>query len=347
MNRQLGALSGLAMLLIIVNHSIQMGTTVPLELGYAPVEGVGRYLLFGLQALGAFAVPVFLFVSGSFITYAARGEAALSYRFIGASLRHIMFPYLFWSLVFYMVVFLHYGEQYSPLGYVRNLLVGYPFHFVPLLAFYYLLSPVLVRLGKRYGWLLLAAIGLYQLLLIPLSAPQRFGFPFADPLRFLFPPVLGNTMADWGIYFPLGLVFSLHAASLRPWLRRLRWGFVTATVALFVLGVLDAFAVVQAPLARYLCPVALLLVVPVIERNAIPYARPLEKLGKRSYGLYLTHLIVLDLALWGIQVVAPFLFHYVALLYPLLFLVALQVPLFLMEYIARPPMFRSYRYVFG
>jgi peptidoglycan/LPS O-acetylase OafA/YrhL len=347
MNRQLGALSGLAMLLIVINHSIHMGTQFLQQEGYPLVQGAGEYLLFGLQALGIFAVPIFMFISGSFVTYAARGDVSLSRKFLGTTITHILLPYVLWSLLFYIVIHLHYGTRYTILEILHNLTVGYPFHFIPLLIFFYLLSPLLVYLGRKYPWLVLAVVGFYQLLLIILRAPGSFAFPFADHLQFLFPPIIGNTFADWGLYFPLGVIFSLHAASLRPWLTRLKGVSVAATIAFFALGILDAWMLVHAPLARYLCPLTFLLIVPSIDRQSIPLVRQLEKIGRRSYGIYLTHLIVLDLVLLVLSSWMPWTFNHPGLLYPFLILFALQAPLFVMGRLARPPMLRTYRYVFG
>ena len=90
-----------------------------------------------------------------------------------------------------------------------------------------------------------------------------------------------------------------------------------------------------------------MLLAPSIQRNWIPGARRLETVGKRSYGLYLTHLIVLDLTLWGIQALAPGLFRFQLLLLPLLFVVALFTPLLAMDGLAHSPRRTVYRYVFG
>ncbi|HZD10818.1 MAG TPA: hypothetical protein VE553_05690, partial [Candidatus Binatia bacterium] len=164
----------------------------------------------------------------------------------------------------------------------------------------------------------------------------------------LFPPVLGNSLADWAIYFPMGLVFSLHASPLKTHLARWKWFFVSVTAAIFVLGLLDVHGVVAAPWARFLCPFTLLFVVPVLERRNLPSVARLEQLGKRSYGLYLTHLIVIDLLLVLIRSLMPSLLAWQLLLVPVLFAAGLATPMLLMNSMARQaPARRVYRYVFG
>jgi peptidoglycan/LPS O-acetylase OafA/YrhL len=344
MNRQFPALSGLAMLLIVLNHTIELGTKMPVSYGFPRVEGGMRVVLTLLQTLGVFAVPTFLFISGAFISYAARGEPPrLTAKFFVGSLAHIWWPYFLWSLLFYVVVFLQLGERYTLLGYGKNILVGYPFHFVPLLLLFYLLSPLLVRLGRHYAAFLIAAFGIYQLCLLTLLQTEAL----PQSMKVLRPPVVGRTFADWGVYFPLGLVYGLHMKAMVPRLQKLRWPLMVLTFAAFILRSLHVNGVVHLPLIADLAPLPFVMLLPAIDRRSIPLIGTLEEIGKRSYGLYLTHLLVLDLTLWVIGTAMPGLFHYQVALLPILFLVALQVPLLLMNSLARSPARAIYRFALG
>lgn len=348
MSRQFVAFSGLAMVLIVLNHSIQLGMEATVAAGHAVPGGLARFLLTLLQALGVFAVPIFLFISGAFVAYAAKGAPRLSVKFVWKSIRHILWPYLVWSIIFYALIYLHGGQTFSFTGYLKNLATGYPFHFVPLLILFYVASPVLIPAAKRHPWLLLGAIGGYQLLLITIRHPDVLSVTLPDLARLLNFPVVGETFSDWGIYFPLGAVISLHASTLRPRLKQVRWVSVLLALALFILGLIHATGAVNAPWARYFAPLPLIFVVPVVQRGSIPAVHQLEKIGRRSYGLYLTHLIVIDLLRWAIELIAPQLFAYQLLLYPSLFLVGLVVPVIVMSDMAqRKPTRRVYRYVFG
>lgn len=348
MQRQYMALSGLAMALVVLNHAIHMGLLGLSELGYPALPAGWRFTLTAVQALGVFAVPIFFVVSGSFMAYAARSAPRLSPSFVWKSVRHIVWPYVLWSLLYYALMAVYQGERYSALGYLKNLAVGYPFHFVPLLITFYVLAPLLIPLARRYSWLLLVAVGLYQLFLLALREPGLFGFAFPAQLDVLFPLVLGNPLADWAIYFPMGLVFGLHAARWKPQLLKLRWAFVAATALLFGLGLLDVAGVVVAPWARYLCPAPLMFVLPTIERKAIPAVGQLERIGKRSYGLYLTHLIVMNLVLMALELIGGQAIFLIVLIFPLLLVAGLLIPMWLMDsFQQRGPTRKVYRYVFG
>ncbi|MFO7536924.1 MAG: acyltransferase [Chloroflexota bacterium] len=349
MSRQLGAFSGLAMILIVLNHAIHMGLEATTDYGGFTLAAWERTLLSVLQGLGVFAVPIFLFVSGSFVAYAARARRVegISYQFIWAGLRHILIPYLIWSLIFYLVVYLLRGEQHTALGYVKNILVGYPYHFIPLLVFFYLLAPILVYLSRRWSWLILLLVGAYQLFLLNARDPAILGVAFPESWQLLVVPVLTKTMADWGIYFPLGLVFSLHMGQIRPYLQRFKWIAAGLTLLFFVLALLDANGMINLAIARFLCPLTFILLIPIIERSTIPLVRHLEKIGKKAYGLYLTHLLILEIVVLLIGTQLPQLLNYPLILYPLLFGLAVLLPLLLMDTIARSPTRPAYRYLFG
>lgn len=348
MKRQFLALSGLAIVIVVLNHSIHMGSLGIREIGLPQARGLERLALAVLSAVGTFAVPTFLFTSGSFVSYAARrNPPRLPWKTVWAALKRLVWPYLVWSIVFYVYVYFRKAEGFTLWGYLKNLIVGYPFHFIPILLFYYVCSPVLVRLTDRFGYVLIAGIALYHAFLLALVFPSTFGISVPDWTDVLIPPVLGRPMAQWGVYFPLGLVFSLKAKEISPWLQRLRILPAAATGVFFVLLILNDFGVLHFPAAYYLCPPAFLFLAPTINRNSIPFVRQLEKAAKHSYGLYLTNLIVLDLAVFGAQALLPGLLAHQLLFCLMLFAVALAVPLGVMHGVARTPGKVAYRYVFG
>jgi len=239
MNRHFVALSGLSIVIVVLNHSIHMGTLGIQKLGLPQAEGLEHLVLVMLSGLGTFAVPTFLFTSGSFVAYAARRTPpALPWSNVWAAVKRILWPYVVWSIVFYIYVYFRKAEGYTLWGYVQNLIVGYPFHFIPILLFYYVCSPVMVRLTPRFGYVLLAALALYQAFLIGLVHPSTYGLSVPDWTDVLVPPVLGRPMARWGIFFPLGLVYSLKAKEIAPWLQRFKIVSAVTTGALFLLLIL-------------------------------------------------------------------------------------------------------------
>ncbi len=348
MSRQYVALSGLAMVLIVLHHSIDLQVSELLSHGHEIAYQWQNLILVMLHRSGKPAVPLFLFISGSFIAYAARGNPPkLSWHTARSSILRLLWPYLVWSMVFYLLVFVQRGEAQSPLGYVKNLLVGYPFHFIPLLIFYYAISPLLAPLSRRFGLALLLVIGAYQVVLIMIEYPGTLGITLPSWADYLSPPILGGTLALWAIYFPLGMVIGLNLKQVKPVLRRFVWVLAAVTILFYALDVLDTAALADFPAAVHIYPLTLVLMAPLVSRNAIPAVKSFEAVGKNTYGVYLTHLIVIDLALLVIYTFAPWLLPLPLLTVAIVFVLALGIPMLVMDLMARGRARSVYRYMFG
>lgn len=348
MSRQYVALSGLAMVLIVLHHSIDVYVGWLPAHGMELADGWQSLVLVVFHRLGKAAVPLFLFVSGSFIAYAARGNPPrLSWNTARSSILRLLWPYLLWSAVFYVLIFWQHNEVYSPFGYVKNLLVGYPFHFIPLLLFFYAISPLLAPVSRRYGLPLVLLVGLYQAVLISIEFPGTFGIYPPQWAEFLSPPVLGHTLALWAIYFPLGMVVSLNLTKAKPHLRRAIWFLIPFTLVFYLLDVLHTANFLDMPAAVHVYPLTVVLIAPLVNRNSIPRVKELEIVGKSTYGLYLTHLIVIDLSLMAIFAVLPALLSFPIPMVIVLFALASAIPLATMNFVATGRTRVAYRYVFG
>jgi peptidoglycan/LPS O-acetylase OafA/YrhL len=347
-NRQFAALRGLAIILVVFDHAIHMPVAEFGRVGLLPPTGLAHWLLVVLQQPGAIAVPIFLFLSGCFMVYAVNGrEMPVAYRIIASNLRYIVVPYLVWSLIFYVVAYLLQYERLELVDYVKGLLVGYPFNFVPILIFFYLLGPWLVLAVRRRPWLVLAAVFGYQLFLVNVHSPGALGMVFPAWTWWLSPPILRSTLAKWAIYFPLGVVYGLHGKAILEPLRRLWLPLAATGIVLFGLRVA---AIIQGWDARALAvvsPIPFILLCIVVKRERIPLAGRLEQYGRKSYGLYLTNLIVLSLLLAGIQVAIPWLLPHLIVVIPVLFFVTLNVPFWVMTLVERQPTRLIQRFVFG
>ena len=341
MNRQYAPLGGVAIALIVLNHAIHYGLQV------SPVAGSWLYLLIVLQALGAFAVPTFLFLSGAFVSYAA---GKLSLRLLRTSMARLLWPYVTWSTIFYVLIFMIGGQSYHFFGYIKNLLVGYPYNFVPLLAFWYVVAHPLASVARRRGRLVLGIAGTCQIALIAIRFPGLFGLTLPLPAwtRALTPPVLFTPLSVWAIYFPLGLVLSLQDARLRPRLHRWKWVAIATTLLLFLLGIVDAFKIALVPWARFAAPVPLMFVLPIIRRDSIPLLRRFEMIGRQSYGIYLSHFVIINLIVEVFTNRHLGAIRHPLVVFPSFFFIALTGPLLLMNVTARMRSFPEvYGYLFG
>jgi peptidoglycan/LPS O-acetylase OafA/YrhL len=145
----------------------------------------------------------------------------------------------------------------------------------------------------------------------------------------------------------LGIIYSQHRQWFNGLLQRI-WPVLAAlALILYVLAVLNEAAFLVFPLAEVLLPLPLILLMPLMRREWIPSAQKLERVGKRSYGLYLTNLIIIYLVLFILQAAAPGLLGIYLLVVPLLFLAALFIPTLLMNATDRVTGPNASRYVFG
>jgi peptidoglycan/LPS O-acetylase OafA/YrhL len=325
-----------------------MSTQAAQDLGYPLPLGWEHFTLQVLRSFGVFAVPIFLFVSGSFFAYTAQGNnPKITYRMVWAGLQHLFWPYLLWSIVFYMVIFFLDGTKYSLTGYLKNLLVGYPFHFVPLIVFFYLISPVLVPLIRRFPWAVLTGIAIYQIFLMNILDSNTLGFPFPDWTNYLAPFVIRGTLASGAIFFPLGVIYNLKVKDIKPQLVKYKGLFFVLTLIFFGFSILNGMGWIKFPLAVFLAPIMLVLFLPSVRRESIPLFHQLEKLGWKSYGLYLTNLIMLSLILLFVKTFIPGVLHYQLVILPFLFALTLAIPLVVMREFERIPARKVYKFVFG
>lgn len=112
MTKRLFLLNGLAILAVVCSHATGWGSIAmsPWADRYRLVVGpdydqtgtLPYYMLLAMKCLMPFSVPAFLFVSGFFVAYAARGsQSALSWKMVIVRLRNLLVPYLIWSVVIF------------------------------------------------------------------------------------------------------------------------------------------------------------------------------------------------------------------------------------------------------
>ena len=113
--RQLFLLNGLAIFAVVCNHAAHAGF-LPMfwwTNRYLPVSDIPNfdqiatlayYAILIIIILTNCAVPIFFFVSGYFIAYAAKGKnSVLSWKFIETRLVYLLIPCVIWTLVIFFL----------------------------------------------------------------------------------------------------------------------------------------------------------------------------------------------------------------------------------------------------
>ena len=351
MRRTIPILRGLAILGVVFNH-----TNWHVLSEYTAGE-TGGYPFVLLDQIGKFAIAAFMFIAGYFMAYATSGgKRDLRWPIIRARLEHLLWPWLIWSAIF--TVGQSFLDRPLSLGeFLHNLFIQY--YFIPLLIFYYLLAPAVVKAARKNARALLIGAAVIQLLGMALFYTRVYwpDFPSAlkswvdvGPLQYL----------RFAFYFPFGLVCGMSLRIIKTPLTRFKSILPWLTLLLFGLSFLEASMVYnqggevwpiggdQTKLSSALFSMALLLCFLAYDRLKVPYNRTINNLGTHSYGLYLCHYVILGIMAKIIARLIPWIATQGWLFQPLLFISTIALSMLLMQSATRlPAAKRFYRYVFG
>ena len=370
MNKRVFLLNGLAILSVVLNHATSWGytamfwwtnryrsVTVP---NYDQVGTWPYYVVSVVRQLTLFSVPAFVFVSGFFIAYAARGDqSTLTWKMVRTRIQNLLVPYFIWSLVIFVGDALQ-GIRYTPIEYGLQLVIGKVeggYYFVPLLCQLYLLSPWVTLLAKTRWRQLLVGTALLQIAamsVIYIRFLWGMHVGSLDITRFIMPEVV---FVRWGFFFSFGVVGGLYLQQFQQWLTRVRWFLLAAAIILGVLSILEPELVYRwikedwhgnaALISTSLYATAFVPCLLAFDRVFLPFSQALHQLASRSFGIYLLHDKWMELVARVIRQLVPWILSQQWLFQPVLILVGLSGPLLLMTAVTRSPARRCYRYLFG
>ncbi len=377
--RRLFLLNGLAIIAVICNHSAHKGFLAMFWWTGRYIPGIetpnydqyGTLSYYGLIAiikLTFYAIPAFLFVSGFFIAYTSRGkESALSWKVVRTRITNLLIPYLIWSIVFFIATFidscLETCQADTPLNYLVKLLTGgaiRTFWYVPLIIQFYLLAPFLVPLAKN-RWKLALFIGVIsQSIIILITYLGFMGMPVPKIIEKFFTTVFFPRDI---FYFIIGIVVGFNFSSFKKWLVRVRWALFVVWIASIVLTLMEAEWIFRQgekvyylghvrggyftlPMTIYV--ISFIFTFLAFEKVSLPYSKIVLQLGRRSYGIFLMHMLMIGFVTPKVVYhLFPWALGYQVILQAILISSALVVPYWFMSLVAKSRFRRSYRYLFG
>lgn len=370
MNKRLYILNGLFILGVVINHSAGWGTVamfcwahryLPVTSpDFSQVGSLAYYILIILRQLTAISVAGFLFTAGCFLVYAGRGsQDKISWKFIRTRVLNLFIPYLIWSIVIFIQIYITDGVQHSVLGYISLFFstgADGPYYFVPLLGYLYILSPFLTKIAKRNPVWLLAGAGFLQVL----TASFRYinlGFGNSPFLDFLIKISPDWSVPRWILFFSIGLVVGYRMDEFRAWLIRARhwlgWAVGIAALAaiiepelIFRLTRME-WRSVPFPISHQLFSILAIFLLMTWEVERTRFYKPLYYLGGRTFGIYLTHHKIMEVIGRIFYHLAPGFLAYQVPLALVFFVGGLGLSLGLMKLVSLTPARRFYRYLFG
>ncbi len=371
MIRRLLILNGLAILGVILFHASGWGFVamfawvhryMPTASSNFEQAGSATYYVFRLiEQLIEVSIPAFLFVSGFFVAFATeRVHKTVSWNIIGARIKNLLIPYLFWSLLVFVAWLVLDGRRLSLVEYGRLLLIGGAspaYYYVILLCQFYILSPFLVPLAKNHWKSLLLAALILQLVVQILQYPVILGLdvpttiqPFVDKVpKWLFP-----ARAFW---FTLGVVFGFHMQTLKAWVTRYKWVWLGLAIVTYVLGVIEWEMYIKwsghigmthrETVLDNIYSIAFIFAFFAFANMPMPFSRQLGNLGSKSFGIYMAHVPVMEYIARAIYLLVPWLLAHQLLFLSILIVLGLGIPLLLMMLMEKSPVQKYYQYVFG
>jgi surface polysaccharide O-acyltransferase-like enzyme len=370
MTKKLLYLNGVAAFIVVVNHAIAWGYNalffwtdqyLPVSVpNFSQMNSLNYYALRLIEQLITFGIPTFLLVSGFFAAFATRkGKNSPGWKFLGSRIRLLVIPYLVWSVVMMGYFIFLEGRQYSAVEILRNLLVGQTtdaYYFIPLLVQMYLLTPLIVRLARDHWKWLLAGAALLQILVELLRYPIILGIQVpAQPIVALL--TRGWFFPGTFFWFAGGMVLGFHTEMVRSFLHRYRWVFLAAACILLVAGMVEWELLLRYSGQGWIAPKVTLIDVFYslsflgtfigFDFVRLPLAKQAKELAGKSFGVYLSHTLVLIGVSRLVYHFLPALLPIQIIFQPLLYVTGLGIPLILMELTQRTPLKRAYAYVFG
>jgi peptidoglycan/LPS O-acetylase OafA/YrhL len=369
MIKRLLMLNGLAIVCAVVNHAVVWELTAMFWWAdrYMPTGGdtatqLESWRFFSVRLIDQLVFPAvfaFLFISGYFIAVAAgRKQKTIPWRLVLQRVKFLLIPYLLWTAVILALNVLQ-RQSYTPWDLLKIVLLGGaspPYYYVILLVQLYVLSPLFVPLARDRWKTILLFTGLLQLITLVAHYLGLFHVSLG-----LLEPVM-DLLRNWHLigyafWFVLGTVVGFHLQDFRPGLFRWRRFLLIATLVTLVVGFVEWGAVQQLSGREWISPqiivvnrlyvLFLLLTFLAFENMPIPFSSLFSKLGPKSYGIYLVHVIPLELAARLLYHIAPALLAYQIIFMPLLVLAGVSVPVIMMEVVNRSFIRQYYKYIFG
>jgi surface polysaccharide O-acyltransferase-like enzyme len=359
MVRRLYILTGLAIIAVILNHAAGWGFTAMFwwvnrytsltPPNFDQIGSFSYYFLVVLKQLTTFSVPVFLFVSGFFVAYASRSVDNQS-KFITRRIQNLLIPYLFWSCFLFIIDFSQ-STGHRLINYTWSLLTGGAspaYYYIPVICQLYILSPWIVSLAKRR----------LKLLLI-ITMILHFGSLSLNYLNILYniPVIPAWLFPGWMLFFSIGVISGFKLEQFKKTLLRIKFSLLLFLLIFTFLAILEPETIYRVTgkdfrggpelLSTQLYAITFILAFLAYEKSPIPFAKFLNLLSSKTYGIYLAHPMALLLTSRFLYHFMPGILAYEIVFIPILTIAGLGLPLLLMIEWVKLPARKYYSYFFG
>ncbi|MCA1031328.1 acyltransferase [Bacillus timonensis] len=235
-----------------------------------------------------YAVPVFLFLSGLGLTLSNSLEKGY-FLFIRHRITKIILLYFVWNVIYYLFVIGVNSGSFNIIIFIKNFILGsnyYHLYYVPLIILFYLLYPLLLKIGDK-------KVGVAFILLITIMSQ------ISD--KFIEYNLLNNpsNFLNWIFYFVLGIWFARNIQNIISFTKRYQKVITLLFLLTFTVVFVESY-ISNGHITTSMRPTVILftimfiLAVFCLEFEKIPLYKYIIMLSKMSYGIYLSHILILD-----------------------------------------------------
>jgi surface polysaccharide O-acyltransferase-like enzyme len=274
-------LRGLAIIAVIAIHASRTGIQ-------SGEDSINFYVAILWKNIWSYAVPLFISISGYFLAKKSFYQWHDYFAFLGKQIPRVYLPMFFWSLVFLSVAMMNSNTT------ITNELVKLitfqsagPYYFIALIIQYYLLLPVLKKFANVEGLIISIVISCFTVAVI---FYVRYFIGIELPLI-----IYAGNCLTWVMFFVLGLYLGqgkqIKVSNIL---------LISLILGFYLLSCLEAYLLVQwfhKPTANKLSSFfyAFSLIVYLFKNKDLIRTNVLKELGRLSFGIYLVHMLVLDL----------------------------------------------------
>ncbi|MEW6650924.1 MAG: acyltransferase [Chloroflexota bacterium] len=368
MIKKLMFLNGIATIAAVFHHSVHwimislfmwQERILPAgRYGFIPGETITIWFFRITDQFAGVAVPLFLFVSGFFYGFANnRTTTKFDIRWIASRIRYIWIPFAVWSSIILVLRVIE-GSAFSLVQLVDIYIWGKaagPYYYIPLIIQYIILSPFLFYLLKRFPRQTFS-----MAILIQVAASLTWYTPFLNISSPGLEPAI-NFVKAWHVphnlvWFTGGMCLYLYQSQIIAGLKKIKYFILATLVVLVILTQLELSQFIQyyqkdwiysqSSLLTRILYFALILLI-IVFQDSIQKNSWIERLGTKSFGVYLAHILFLEVFARALYHVFPQLMRFTPVFWSLLMVFALAGPLILMRVAEIKPIKRIYPYVFG
>ncbi len=361
-------LNGVAIIFAVYHHAIYWAITAIFYWNDRFVSNINSQTLLTANPASLFlritdeiagvAVPIFLFVSGYFYAFSTNQKPfKQNIQTIYKRLIYLIPPYLLWSTITVLFRILE-GNDYTAGKLVRVYLMGEadgPFYYVPLIIKLILLSPLLIRMLNKTPYIILGGSFLLQFLSSIFWYFSTMNLPVPEWLSY-FAFLKNGYLASHLFWFVLGMLIFIKRDGLLKVIRRYRFILVSILLFFIILSQLEIQSLMnfsqknwinsQASfITKLVYSLFILAVIGFIDN--LKTSPNIQFIGTKSYGIYLSHILVIEICSRLIYHVIPFLLGQTLFFLGILVVVGIGIPLVMMSIWNRFPIKQFYSYVWG